>query len=57
MRSPSLTRSLKARTTGHAKRAVKKAVIPGYGRKSMGYVKDPKRGAQRRLPPPHLQLA
>ena len=35
MRKPSLKRSLKARTTGRAKRAVKKALIPGYGKKGM----------------------
>ena len=33
MRKPSLKKSLKARTTGKAKRAIKKAVIPGYGKK------------------------
>lgn len=33
MRKPSLTRSLKARTTSKWKRQVKKAIIPGYGRK------------------------
>lgn len=43
MRRPSLMKSLKARTTGRAKRAVKRALIPGYGRKGMGFVKDPKR--------------
>ena len=36
MRKPSLKRSFKARTTGRAKRAVKKALIPGYGKKGMG---------------------
>lgn len=41
MRTPSLKKSLKARTTGKAKRAVKKALIPGYGKKGMGFVKDP----------------
>ena len=30
MRKPSVKRMIKARTTGRAKRAVKKAVIPGY---------------------------
>lgn len=34
MRKPSLKKSLKARTTGAAKRAIKKSVIPGYGNKS-----------------------
>ncbi len=36
IRTPSLKRSISARTTGRAKRAIKKAVIPGYGRKGMG---------------------
>ena len=30
MRTPSIKKSIKARTTGKAKRAIKKAVIPGY---------------------------
>ncbi|MBG9312249.1 hypothetical protein I4J32_03370 [Corynebacterium diphtheriae bv. mitis] len=46
MRKPSLTRSLKARTTGRAKRAIKKAVIPGYGKKGMGFVKNPSRSVK-----------
>lgn len=32
-RKPSLKASFKARTTGRAKRAVKRAIIPGYGKK------------------------
>lgn len=43
MRKPSLKRSLKARTTGRAKRAIKKAIIPGYGRKGAGWIKNPKK--------------
>ena len=43
LRTPSLKKSIKARTTGRAKRAIKKALIPGYGKKSMGWVKNPKR--------------
>nr|WP_076389188.1 hypothetical protein [Vaginimicrobium propionicum] len=43
MRKPSLKRSIKARTTGRAKRAVKRALIPGYGRKGMGFIKNPKK--------------
>ena len=45
MRKPSLKRSLKARTTGRAKRAVKKALIPGYGKKGMGRLENPKKAA------------
>ena len=33
MRTPSIKKSIKAKTTGKAKRAVKKALIPGYGKK------------------------
>ena len=43
MRKPSLKKSLKARTTGKAKRAIKKALIPGYGKKGTGWIKDPKK--------------
>lgn len=45
MRKPSLKKSLAARTTGKAKRAVKKALIPGYGQKGMGWLRDPKKAA------------
>lgn len=49
MRKPSLKKSLKARTTGKAKRAVKKAVIPGYGKKGVGWLKDPKKAAYNKV--------
>lgn len=49
MRKPSLKKSLKARTTGKAKRAVKKAVIPGYGKKGAGWLKDPKKAAYNKV--------
>ena len=45
MRKPSLKSSLKARTTGRAKRAVKRAIIPGYGKKGMGWIKNPRKAA------------
>ncbi len=45
MRKPSFKKSLKARTTGRAKRAVKRALIPGYGKKGMGWIKNPKKAA------------
>ena len=48
-RTPSLKRSLKARTTGRAKRAVKKALIPGYGKKGAGWVKNPKKAAYNKV--------
>lgn len=49
MRKPSLKKSIKARTTGKAKRAVKKAVIPGYGKKGTGWLKDPKKAAYNKV--------
>lgn len=49
MRKPSLKKSLKARTTGKAKRAIKKAVIPGYGKKGTGWIKNPKKAAYNKV--------
>ena len=46
MRKPSIKKSLKARTTGRAKRAVKRRLIPGYGRPGMGLLKDPRRSVR-----------
>ena len=43
VRKPSLSKSLKARTTSKLKRQVKRAVIPTYGQKGTGLIKDPKR--------------
>ena len=36
VRKPSFKKMIKARTTGKAKRALKRAIIPGYGKKGMG---------------------
>ena len=49
LRTPSLKRSFKARTTGKAKRAVKKALIPGYGKKGSGWIKNPKKAAYNKV--------
>lgn len=48
-RKPSLKKSIKARTTGKAKRQLKKAVIPGYGQKGTGWIKDPKKAAYNKI--------
>ena len=42
LRTPSLKKMIKARTTAKLKRAVKKSIIPMYGQKGMGIV-HPKR--------------
>lgn len=49
MRKPSAIKSFKARTTGKAKRAVKKALIPGYGKKGSGWIKDPRKAAYNKI--------
>lgn len=49
IRKISPMKSLKARTTGRAKRAVKKALIPGYGKKGMGWIKNPKKAAYNKV--------
>ena len=41
LRTPSLKKSFKARTTGKLKRSIKKSVNPLYGQKGMGFVKSP----------------
>ena len=43
MRTPSLKRSISARTTGQLKRSFKRAIIPGYGKNGMGWIKNPKK--------------
>ena len=46
VRKPSLKKAIKASTTGKAKRAVKKAVNPLYGKKGVGLAKNPKRAVK-----------
>lgn len=48
-RTPSLRRSISARTTGRAKRAIKRAIIPGYGRKGMGLLTNPQKSIYNRI--------
>ena len=43
MRKPSIKKSISAKTTGRAKRTIKKALIPGYGKKGMGWIKNPRK--------------
>lgn len=48
-RKPNIKKSVKARTTGKIKRKAKKAVNPFYGKKGMGYIKDPKRAIKNKV--------
>ena len=49
IRKPSIKKSIKARTTGKMKRAIKKAVVPGYGKKGMGWIRNPKKAAYNKV--------
>jgi hypothetical protein len=42
-------RSISARTTGKAKRTIKKALIPVYRKKGMGWITDPKKAAYNKV--------
>lgn len=49
LRTPSLKKSISARTTGRAKRAVRRALIPGYGKKGTGWIKNPRKAAYNKV--------
>ena len=49
MRTPSPKRSFKARTTGKWKRQAGKALIPGYGKKGMGWIRNPRKAAYNKI--------
>ncbi|MCR1848241.1 hypothetical protein NSA42_03025 [Paeniclostridium sordellii] len=49
IRKPSLKKIVSGRTTGRAKRTIKKSIIPGYGQKGMGWIRDPKKAAYNKI--------
>ena len=49
LRTPSLKKSFKARTIGKLKRKIKKATNPFYGKKGMGWIKNPKKAAYNKI--------
>lgn len=49
MRKPSIKKSIVAKTTGRVKKSVKKAIIPGYGKKGSGWIKNPKKAAYNKI--------
>ncbi|MBO4894388.1 MAG: hypothetical protein J5562_05705 [Clostridia bacterium] len=49
MRKPSIKKSFKARTTGRVKRSFKKKVFPLYGKKGMGWIKNPKKALYNKI--------
>ena len=49
VRTPSPRLSRKTRTTGKWKRQAKKALIPGYGRKGVGWIRNPRKAAYNKI--------
>lgn len=48
-RKPSIKKSVRARTTGKLKRKAKKAVNPFYGKKGVGFIKNPKKSVKNKI--------
>lgn len=48
-RTPSFKKSLSARTTGRLKREARSAIDPTYGKKGMGWLKDPEKAAYNKV--------
>lgn len=46
LRTPSLKKMVRSRTTGKAKRAIKSSINPLYGKKGIGFAKNPKRSVK-----------
>lgn len=49
LRKPSIKKSIKARTTGRIKRTVKKTINPLYGKRGIGFIKDPKKSIYNKI--------
>ncbi|MDU5970883.1 MAG: hypothetical protein E6Z12_06065 [Finegoldia magna] len=49
IRTPSLKKSLKARTTSKYKRQLKSAIDPTYGKKGIGWFKNPKKALYNKI--------
>ena len=49
IRKPNIKKSIKARTTGRLKRKLKSSVNPLYGKKGMGWIRDPKKAAYNKI--------
>jgi hypothetical protein len=49
MRTPSLSKSLSARTTGSLKRSIKRSINPLYGKKGVGLITNPVRSVHNKI--------
>ena len=48
-RKPSVKKSIRARTTGKYKRRIKRSINPFYGKKGMGFIKNPRRSVRNKI--------
>lgn len=48
-RTPSLKKSISARTTGRLNRAIKRAIVPGYGKKRIGVITNPQKALYNKI--------
>ena len=48
-RTPSLSKSFRAMTTGRAKRSMKSTINPLYGKKNIGLITNPKKSVYNRV--------
>lgn len=49
IRTPSLSKSIKARTTGRVKRKIKSSINPFYGKKGVGLITNPKKAVYNKV--------
>ena len=49
IRTPSISKSIKARTTGKVKRTVKSSINPVYGKKGMGFINNPEKAVYNKV--------
>ncbi len=49
MRKPNLKKAIKSRTTGAIKRKAKSSINPIYGKKGIGFVKNPKQATKNKI--------
>ena len=49
IRKPSIKKSISARTTGKVKRKLKRVANPFYGKKGMGWIKNPKKALSNKI--------
>lgn len=49
LRTPSIKKMVKSRTTGRVKRAMKKSINPIYSKKGIGFVTEPKKAVYNRI--------